>query len=661
MEGMLFSKEEMSALLRQLPQPEPPQDYATPVHFPDIHRAKRITLDIETHDPDLLTKGPGPRRDGYIVGFAINVNDGEFVEYFPVKHRDGPNCPQALQWLVDNLCRFRGELVGANLLYDLDYLQYEGVDANLFAVHDIQFAEPLIDEHAPSYSLETLAQKYLGMGKATLSLEALYGPRVKQAMAEVHPGHMRTYALQDVILPSLILDKQRLVLAKERLLSLFELESQLIPLLLYMRKTGVRVDLERAAEAERILAARRDAALLGMKRIVGFDVDPDSGESISRACQVLGIDHPYTDKGNPSFVGDWLRSQAAKDWIDEMDEGKLFFRYLLDARKYEKARNPFLTNYILGSHINGRIHALFHPLRRVAEDGSQQGTVSGRFSSTHPNLQNIPARDPELGPLLRSFFLPEPGFKWLSYDYSQIEYRMFSHFAVAAGCEGAESIQKKYIADPNTDFHAAVAELTGVSRKEAKNVNFALLYGAGPRKLASMLGLLGPDGNPTQRALDIMEQYHERAPFAKELLKKISHKAAHRGYVTTILKRRARFNLWEPSGQNAKRGVALPKEEATRLYGDKIQRAQTYKALNSVLQGSAADLAKKALVDIWKARIIDESLALHLLVHDEFDFSIEDPNDKRISQIKELMENAVPLKVPVKTEAGLGDNWSEAH
>jgi DNA polymerase-1 len=287
----------------------------------------------------------------------------------------------------------------------------------------VQWAEALLDETAHSYALETLAHKYLGAGKATTTLVDLYGPEVVKHMREVHPAHMRVYALRDVALPLAILDRQVAALAAENLTELFDLESRLTPLLLDMRRRGVRVDLEKAAAANRFLAQKRDKHLLEMQRAAGFEVDPDSGPSVARACDHLGIPYTYTEKGNPSFTGDWMKLQAARDWIEELDDSRRFFLHLMEAKKYEKARNPFVSNYILGSHIEGRIHAEFHPLRRADNEG-ERGTVSGRFSSSHPNLQNIPSRDPELGPMLRSLFIPDDPEteEFFAADYSQMEF-----------------------------------------------------------------------------------------------------------------------------------------------------------------------------------------------------------------------------------------------
>ena len=310
------------------------------------------------------------------------------------------------------------------------------------------------------------------------------------------------------------------------------------------------------------------------------------------------------------------------------------------ARECDKINGTFIEGYILDSHINGRIHGEFHPLKRADAEGNR-GTVSGRFSSTHPNLQNIPGRT-ELGRQIRELFIPEEGWNWWSSDYSQIEYRLLVHFAVVTKCQDANIAQQMYIEDPKTDFHQMVAELTGLDRKPAKNLNFGLVYGMGKAKLARTLGV------SDIAAAEIMDTYHGRAPFIKELFNKAMNKAQKTGFVKTLLNRRARFNEWEP-----------------KFYGEGKQRARTHKALNCVLQGSAADLMKLAMVQIWEAGLFtdDGPIHCHLTVHDELDGSVENSErgKKALDEVNHIMENAVRLKVPVLCESGTGKNWGEAH
>jgi DNA polymerase I-like protein with 3'-5' exonuclease and polymerase domains len=653
MQTSLLSQSDMASVIRHLRWAEAPKDYAAPTKFPDLSNEKRLSIDLESHDPELQTRGAGWRRDAYILGTSVTTDSG-YSEYYPMRHTQGPNCDpdKVMRWLKDTLSHYTGTIVGANLLYDLDGLQVAGIKAPYATFQDIQFAEPLLDENAISYSLDTLAKNYLKRTKLTRMLEKLYGETVMSNFREVHPGHASLYAKEDSKLALEILDKQLPRLASEELSDLFALENRLIPILLYMKAKGVRVDLERAEQVDKILAAKRDEALHRMNKIARFEVDPNSGQSLAKACDQLGISYQHTDKGNPSFGGLWLKAQTHE-----------FFVALQAARKYEKARNPFITNYILGSHVNGRIHADFHPLRNATSEDDERGTRSGRFSSSHPNLQNIPERDEEIGPLLRSLFIPEEGCQWWSADYSQIEFRLLVHFAVLCKCKGAEEAAERYRKDPKTDFHIMVSEITGLDRKPAKNLNFGLIYKIGKDKFARILKLADEDGKATKESEKLKATYHAKVPFIKGISDLATGVASEKGFVRTLLGRRSRFVLWEPDEKN---GYLTPPQplETARAWGKPIRRAKTYKGLNRILQGSSADILKVALVQLWDEKIIGEGspLTLSLTVHDENDGSMEagERGEKYLAQAKEIMEQAIPLQVPVIVNCGLGKNWSEA-
>lgn len=620
-------------------------DYEAPTKFPSLQSAKRISLDLET-------QGLDPLRGGYITGIVIHTDDG-YSEYYPIRHKGGPNCdaPSTLRWLKHELESFEGEIVGANSnLYDGFFLYRENIRPTKARWRDVQWAEALLDEYAESYKLETLAQKRIGEGKLSDSLKELYGKKVMEHFSEVHPGHARPYALGDGRLALAVYEKQIPLLEKEELFDLFDLECRLTPLLNYMRALGVEVNISEAEKLEKELKTDYQAACQRMMEMVGFPVDPFSSKSLARAFTSLGIQYPLTDKGNPSFTNLFLK-QAKHPFADLLNQ----------ARELEKIRGTFVEGYILNGHIHGRIHTELHPLRRADEEGVR-GTVSGRFSSTNPNLQNIPVRT-DLGRRIRQLFIPDFMMDWYSADYSQMEYRLLAHYAVISKCDGAEGVQKTYINNPDADFHQLVADLTGVPRKQAKNLNFGLCYGMGVKKLADSLGLVNSDGTPKQEALDIMDTYHSRAPFIKEMYNKASDRADKKGFVKTILGRRCRFDMWEPKHNEGKQ-FPLPHDQALAAYGPKIKRTGTHKSLNRILQGSNADATKKAMVDIWESGILkDGNLTLSLTVHDELDGSVDpgETGQKALGQLKEFMINAVQLKVPVIVNAETGNNWEEAH
>ncbi len=620
-------------------------DYHPPTEFPGFSACKWVSLDLET-------QGLDPLRGSYICGVGIRTESG-LRQYYPTRHQDGMNCneDQVMHWLRGELKQFKGELIGANSnLYDCMFLAVKGIYSKAI-YRDIQWAEAILDEFAESYSLEALGHKYTGEGKKQ-HLKDLYGEDWKNYFSEIHPAHATEYVLQDIDLPPSIWAKQRMELASQGLMELFELESRLTPLLLHMKLRGVPVDIPKAERLEAQLRQKYTNSLERMNKMIGFEVDPYSSKSIAKAFDSLGLSYPHTQKGNPSFKNNWLTVQQHP-----------FAGLLNGAREFEKLRGTFVEGYILNGNINGRIHASFHPLRR-ADDEGERGTITGRFSSTNPNLQNIPTRT-ELGKLIRELFVAEPGMKFYSADFSQMEYRLLTHYATLADCKGAQAAQKAYREDPNTDFHAMVASLTGLPRKAAKNLNFGLCYGMGIKKLAASLNLIDEDGEPSQKALDIMDTYHARAPFIKEIYNLASERAQQQGFVRTYLGRRCRFNMFEPRyREEGVFNIPMVYDAALAAYGPNIKRSGTHKALNRILQGSNADATKKAMVNIWESGLLKNGpITLGLTIHDELDGSVDCGADgeKALKDLKEFMTDAIKLNVPVQVSSGTGNSWAEAH
>lgn len=621
--------------------PIPNTGWTTPTEFPRLDAAKVIALDTETKDPHLLDKGPGVRTGGHIVGLSVGTDDGQRW-YFPVRHSLGGNMDPGMvfRWAKEELGRETQIKVGANLLYDLDYLAHEGVVVR-GPLFDVQVAEPLLDENAVSYSLDSLSRKYLGETKVDELLydwcyEAYGGRPGRPQAANIWRAPVQLvgpYAEGDVDLPLRIFEKQRVELEKQGLWELFQLESAIIPMLLAMRRRGVAVDTVAAQNAYDALTMEIEELY---HSIGGINIH--AAAEIAQMCDRAGIVYPYTKTGKPSFTKTWLERHADPR-----------IQAIQNIRTLTKARDTFVKGYILEDHVNGRIHAQFHQLR-----GDENGTVSGRFSSSNPNLQNIPSRHPRLGPLIRGMFIPEPGEKWLKIDWSQIEYRLLCHYGIG---ESAEKARKMYREDPSTDFHVFTSELTGVERKSAKGINFGLVYGMGEPSLAGHLGKQLNEVKP------IFDAYHENMPFVKETYNVVQSAAQRRGWIRTIGKRLRRFDRWEPSDWNAKSDdfEALPLEEARAKWGARIRRAFCHKALNSLLQGSAADIMKEAMRQIWEAGVCDVLGAPLLTVHDELDWSVPQTKEgmDAAKEVHHIMETCVPLQVPLRAESELGANWGQ--
>jgi len=630
-------------------KPPPPDNYLLPTVFPTFGNASYVALDVETDKADRSRGGvPNPYHGGYIVGVSIGLPD--FQEYYPVRHKDAPNldAPRFFDWLRRNLASYKGRIVGTNIFYDMDMLAAEGVGAPLAQYDDVQLAQPLIDEEQDSYALEELAQQHLGEGKVNDDLNRLYGPRWIERTADVHPGHMRAYGIGDIDLPVRILEKQTTILKMTEkdgaLYDLYRLECRLTPMLLHMRRQGVRVDLSKAEHFNDTLEARANELRDELKRMVGFEVNTNAGGSVAMAFKDQGLWFPTTKKGSPSFQEKWLKAQQHR-----------LPNLVHDIRKLTKAKGTFVEGHIFRHQVNGRIHPSFHQLRN-----DEFGTVTGRFSSSDPNLQNIPVRDDEIGPMCRSMFIADEGCEFWSKDYSQIEYRLLVHYSVLGKCPGAARAAQMYRDNPDTDYHELASTFTGVPRKQAKNINFGVVYGMGIETMAYNLGL------PFDEAKVILERFHTAMPYSRVIYRNISSVAASRGYVRTILKRRRHFDYWEPTNQPRDKALKKPaiygQEAARKEYGYSVKRAFTHRGLNSVLQGSAADVIKKGMVDAWEAGIFNY-IGCSLQVHDELDGNKPKGDrkaDQALKELSHLLENSVALQVPLIVDGGTGANWHEA-
>lgn len=688
--GALFSVGEIESMSGGV-RPPAPKNYRLPEHFPSFNKCKRLALDLEGKDKSIANDtGPGWRRDAFICGFSIAMGDlkgrSEFSEYYPIRHKDGPNLNEreTLSWLQTELAFFQGEIVGANLLYDADGFQYQDVIAPLATWRDVQWAEALIDENAFNYMLQRLSKKYGLGGKITDELKAMYGDHYKERMDEIHPGHMRTYGLGDVEQPLSILHEQNKELRKQNLVEVFDLESRLLPMLLYMRKKGQPVDMKHAEQLGDIFKQRRAEELKAATQSLnmrGFELNVENfgfPSVLKRALDHIGVTYPKTEKTKQPSITDV--------WLDAMDHP--FGKHLAAANRYDKALETFVNGYVSDYAINGRVHCEFHPLKSVNGKGKSSGTVAGRFSANNPNLQNIPVRDTQIGPLCRAMFIPEPNMNYFSIDYSQIEYREIVHAAVMrAGVpkdqakklwgdkngddiwnrlQSAYTTRDAYINDPTTDFHTFMAKLTGLERKYAKSINFAVAFVMGLQSFAETLGWVGEDGKPLQKAMDTLAKYHEAVPFVKAVGTAMTYEADHDGFTPSLLGRRAHYDLWEPRFRgDGVRAKALPKEQALLEYGEKIKRSMTHAALNRFTQMGGADMMKSAMVAIWEAGLLDDpaELIVSLTVHDEMDGSV-DPGargQEKLRELQNIMQNAIKISVPTTTDLKQGHNWAETH
>ena len=584
-------------------------------------KSKIISLDIETYDPNLLTKGPGCyRKDGHILGVALS--DGDFSEYYNLGH-DGidPEERRANLRYIKDVLEKPSEKLGTNIKYDIDWIENElDITVNGFFL-DILVAEPLINENQSRYNLDSIAKKYLGRGKAKTEIDRFCEERKLKGDSRKWLWKMpwelvRGYAIEDVKEPFEIFQKQKKILKNEGLWDLFCLEMRLFPLLLQMRKNGVRIHKDKLDETKSIFEEKLEKAKHVFLNVSGkyLNINYFSPREIGFLLDKLKIEYPLTEKTQaPSIQKLWLLNNQDKHPV---------FKLIHDCRKYDHMINTFLVNNIGEMLVNDRIHCSFNSMK-----GDQYGTVSGRFSSSKPNLQQIPVNDPDVNKIIRSLFLPEEDHKWIKLDYSQIEIRLVAHYAIG---HGAEEMRQKFINDPKgVDYHQWCADMTGVTRKFAKRINFGIMYGAGTRKIGEQLGM------SYNEASAFMKMYYSRLPFIKKSLDTAKNRASckERGFsVFTLLKRKRRF----PGGKFA------------------------YKAFNSVIQGSAADIMKKSMVDAYEKGLFD-TLVPHLTVHDEIDVSMPQTKEGKeaVNELIKTMENCIKLKVPLVADCEIGDNWGE--
>lgn len=620
--------------------------------FPDLANHGIISVDCEGWDPELKENGPGwHRSDTYVAGVAIGTEAGH-RQYYPVGHPGEGNmdADKVFDWLSVQLGRANQPKVGAHLLYDVGFLSTEDVVMK-GPLWDIQNAEPLLNENKFTYSLESLSKQYLGVGKLDDELDAYliqhFGKKnPKRYIAKAPASVVAPYAVGDVDHPLRIFKEQRPELERQGLWDVFQIESKLIPILHEMRARGVAVDLGKAEQMHTRMRGEQQIAQQKMRHMTGFDVEVWAGASLARAFDEIGLRYPLTPKTQkPSFT---------KPFLERVDHP--LAKLVLEDRRLDKMCGTFLEGCILDGHYNGRVYCQFNQLR--SDEG---GAVSGRFSSSNPNLQFIPVRTDE-GKLLRQMFIPDQDCEWWKVDYSQIEFRLMVHDAVCLGLQGAQEICQQFIDDPSTDFHEVVAEIVfGIAtthtpeqwklfRGRGKTINFGIAFGEGKDKLATQLGVA------IGEALAILAQYHARVPFMKGLADSASNLAASTGEIETLLGRKRRFpwgkTKWNDDGTNTT--ITFP----SRVPGSK--RVFTHKALNARIQGGAADVMKKGMVDVHESGVLDELGGIYqLTVHDELDGSKPKTAraDEALRELKHILENTVTLRLPLRVDISTGENW----
>ncbi len=609
-------------------------EWIPPDSFPDLSEAKEIAIDLETCDPNMESMGPGwPRNDGYIVGYAVAV-DG-WAGYFPVAHGGGGNLDRGLveRW-IRKVLETPADKIMHNAAYDAGWLMASGFTIK-GRIIDTMVAAPLLDENRFSFSLNSLGFEYL---KETKSEQALkdaandFGVHAKKELWKLPAMYVGAYAEQDAALTLKLWNHFKILLRKEEVDSIFSLETDLLPIIIELTRKGIRFDRDKCEQQIEAMRRKEEKCLSEIKKTAGVKVDIWAAASISTAFDKLGIQYPKSATGLPSFTRSFLDGHPHP-----------IARLIVEARELNKTHGTFLSPYLNFSAKDGRIHSHVNQIR--SDEG---GTVTGRLSMANPNLQQVPARHEIIGPLVRSLFLPEEGQLWAANDFSSQEPRLLVHYATLLGLPGSETVAQAYRENPDTDFHQMVADMAGIERKQAKTIGLGLMYGMGKQKLANQLDI------PLEEASELIGTFHSKVPFLRgtvdAVMRRIENRASG-GAISTLLGRKCRFPLWEPADWGIHK--ALPYEEAAAKYGSRIKRAMTYKGLNRLIQGSAADQTKAAMIALHKA-----GFRILLQVHDEIALSVD--NQDQAKEAADIMAKAVNLEVPSRVDVEAGPSWGEA-
>ena len=612
----------------QTPLFMPPTEWLPPEEFPDLTQACEIAIDLETKDPNLnIRMGSGSVVGvGEVVGISVATEN--FCAYYPIAHEGGGNLDRkmVLKWLKDVL-NTPADKIFHNAMYDVCWLQSLGLKIN-GRIIDTMIAAGLVNENRLRYDLNGICRDYIGKGKDEAALyEAAksWGVDPKAEMYRLPAMYVGTYAERDAQLTLELWQVLKKEILTQDIESIFKMEMELFPCLVDMRFLGVRVNQEQAAIEKKTLIEQERKMLGEVYVETKIEVQIWAARSIAKVFDKLGLPYERTVKTEaPSFTKNFLANHPHH-----------VVKCIAKAREINKAHTTFIDT-ILKHSQKGRIHAEINQLR--SEGG---GTVTGRFSMNNPNLQQVPARNKELGPRIRSLFIPEEKCKWGCFDYNQQEPRLVVHYASELNLYGVDEVVQSY-KNEDADFHKIVADMANIPRLQAKTINLGLFYGMGKNKLQAELGV------SKLKAEELFKTYHDKVPFVKQLMDATMKRAQDSGKIRTLLGRLCRFHLWEPNQFGIHK--ALPHDQAILEHGAGIRRAFTYKALNKLIQGSAADMTKKAMIDLHKEGIIP-----HIQVHDELDISVKD--DKEAKQIVQIMESSVALEVPNKVDYESGDNW----
>ena len=651
----------------------------------DVSNADKIAIDTETYDPDLQAAGAGwARKSGHLCGVSIAAKFGDEIwsNYYPINHPNTNNWPKdkVIDYITD--CFKKAKVrVFANAEYDMGWLNRYGVPLSAMIangpIDDVLAKAVLVDETWLSHSLDNVGAFYVGERKDEELLKdhqvrSTYGIQdIKKDLWKLPAGFVGAYAEQDAVLTLKADDALDPYIAhhpltRKSLEKVYDLERRLIPMLFEIHKRGVKIDVNRAEQVKVELEQKKQELQNKINEIGGLKININSGDDIGAACDNLGISYPRTARTNkPSFTADFLDNSENE-----------FLLMIREARKIGKVQSTFIDP-IIDKCVDGRIYPQLNALKRVEDglDGSS-GTITGRLSCVKPNLQQVSSRDKVLAPIVRSIFLPDEGYLWGNFDYSQQEPRMTIHIAHllrqlgVVGLDRVEEAVATFNANPRTDNHQMVADMVGIARRPAKTINLGLSYGMGALKLAKKLGLpteIDERGKEVagKEAKDLMKLFNQKLPYLKGFMNCAAQRAQNVGAVTTLLGRHSRYNLWTAKNwaksqhlgmrvkEDIERDIAQLGEKS-EWYGVPLVRAKTFSAMNHIVQGSSADQTKLAMLTVYENKIV----LPYTQIHDALDCPIDKTRvHAHVKEIHDAMVHAMELVVPTVVDVELGETW----
>lgn len=627
---------------------------ATPVsQMPSWTDAKRVCVDVECRDDHLYKLGPGVRRGGYVCGIAFAIEDGP-AHYLPIRHEGGGNLSEQHVWayLRDQGREFDGEVVFNSAAFDLDYLWENKVEFTKVKAHrDVQVAEPLLDELQKKYGLDAICARrgLLGKDEKTLRDHAkAWGVDPKTGLWRLHAGAVGAYAIGDVVAPLPLLRVQEKEIEEQNLRETYDLESAVTPALVRMTRRGLRVDLDEMDRVEAWAKERLNEYIDKIYNLTGVRIGSISkAEEVAFALKKHGVEVPTKVHGG---TGKQMYT-VQKLWLQQQDDP--VSKAVIVAREYAKLLGTYVGGF--RKHlVKDRLHPTFKQLVGAAdededndEDGDASGARFGRVASKHPNVQAQMKRSRDIQKRWRKVLVPDEGKRWFKADLGQQEPRITVHYAELCNLPGARQAGNAFRDDPCFDPYQLMVELCKTAadtdlkqlRDDLKEVYLGKCYGMGGGKLAKKLKLptvwktnertgftyeaAGPE------AQSKIDRFDRGVPYVKALARMCTKSAQAKKYIIALGDRRVRFELDENG-----------------------EIRDEHKALNKLIQGSAAHQTKKALVALDEA-----GFPLQLTVHDEFGYSGEDEDEAR--RMGEITCDAVVIRVPFRCDIEAGSSYGD--